>query len=125
MEGAPVKKFQGETKRYVQVLNLRNKPELLEAYRLQHSPEQMWPEIMEGIRAVGILEMEVYIERNHLVMIVEAPADFDWDSAMARLATMPRQQEWEDWNAQFQDCEIGSTSNEKWKSMERMFHLYD
>ena len=58
-------------------------------------------------------------------MIVEAPADFDWDSAMARLATMPRQQEWEDWNARFQDCRPGETSDEKWKMLERMFHLYE
>lgn len=124
MQGSPVKKFEGETKRYVQLLNLKDNPELLEAYRHQHSPEGAWPEIIAGIREVGILEMELYLEGNHAVMIVEAPADFDWDSAMARLATLPRQQEWEDWNAQFQDCEVGSTSNEKWRSMERMFHLY-
>lgn len=124
MEGAPVKKFAIPTKRFVQVLNLRNKPELLKAYKKQHSPEEMWPEIIEGIRSVGVLEMEIFIERNHLVMIVEAAEDFNWDEAMARLATLPRQQEWEDWNAQFQDCEPGETSDEKWKSMERMFHLY-
>ena len=29
-------------------------------------------------------------------MIVETPIDFDWESAMAKLATLPRQQEWED-----------------------------
>jgi L-rhamnose mutarotase len=57
-------------------------------------------------------------------MIVETPLDFDWDSAMARLATLPRQQEWEDYMAIFQDCAEGATSDEKWQMMDRMFYLY-
>ena len=125
MKGTPVKKYPFATKRYVQILDLKDDPAMLEAYERQHSREEMWPEIMEGIRAVGILEMEIYRTGRHLVMIVESPADFDWDSAMARLATMPRQQEWEDWNARFQDCRPGETSDEKWKMLERMFHLYE
>ena len=42
-----------------------------------------------------------------------------------RLATLPRQQEWEDYVAMFQNCAEGATSDEKWQMMERMFHLYD
>ena len=53
-----------------------------------------WREIRDGIRAVGILEMEIYILDTSLFMIVETPLDFDWDEAMARLATLPRQAEW-------------------------------
>ena len=30
-------------------------------------------------------------------MIMEAPDDFDFDAAMARMATLPRQQEWEEY----------------------------
>ena len=33
------------------------------------------------------LEMEIYICGNRLFMIVETPIDFDWESAMAKLAT--------------------------------------
>ena len=57
-------------------------------------------------------------------MIVEAPADFDWDSAMQRLATLPRQAEWEALTAKYQQAGAGATSNEKWQLMERIFHLY-
>ena len=46
-------------------------------------------------------------------------------SAMKRLATLPRQQEWEDYMAMFQDCKPGSTSDEKWQMMDRMFYLYE
>jgi L-rhamnose mutarotase len=69
--------------------------------------------------------MEVYMIGTRLVLIVEAPLDFDWDTAMARLATLPRQQEWEDYVAQFQKCASGETSDEKWKMMERTFYLYE
>ena len=110
--------------RFVQILDLKDDPRLIEAYKLQHSPEQMWPEIVEGIRSVGIEEMELYIRGNHLVMIVDAPEGFDWDGAMVQLATLPRQQEWETWNSQFQQCSPDATSNEKWQMAERFFHLY-
>ncbi len=112
------------TKRYVQTMELRNDPELIRLYREAHDKEHFWREIGDGIRQVGILEMEIYIQGTTLVMIVDAPADFDWDAAMARLATLPRQAEWEDHVAKFQQCAPGSTSDQKWKMMEKMFNLY-
>lgn len=112
-------------KRYCQTLSLKNNPELIAEYRKIHSREHAWPEIREGIRSVGILEMEIYISGTLLFMIVETPLGFDWDSAMERLAHLPRQAEWEDYVARFQECAPGSTSSQKWKLMERMFYLYD
>ena len=81
-------------------------------------------EIIEGIKEVGILEMEIYLVGTRLFMIVETPLDFDWDKAMARLATLPRQQEWEDYMSEFQVASQGASSDEKWRMMERIFHLY-
>ena len=125
MEGYKQKVFGQQVKRYCQTLELKNDPQLIAKYVEAHSRYKAWPEIREGIRAVGILEMEIYILGNRLFMIVETPLDFDWDTAMARLATLPRQAEWEDYVAMFQDCEPGSTSDQKWQLMERMFYLYD
>ena len=125
MEGYKVKEYKGPVKRYCRTMNLKDNPELIAEYRKRHSEEHSWKEIREGIKQVGILEMEIYILDNRLFMIVETPLDFDWDSAMARLATLPRQQEWEDYMSIFQDCEQGATATEKWQMMERMFYLYD
>ena len=50
--------------------------------------------------------------------------DFDWDEAFARLATLPRQEEWETYMSIFQVARPGVTSAEKWRMMERIFHLY-
>ncbi|MBQ2342506.1 MAG: L-rhamnose mutarotase [Bacteroidaceae bacterium] len=125
MKGYKQKKFQGETKRFVQILELRDDPDMIAQYRKWHSQEYQWKEIRDGIREVGILEMEIYILGTKLVMIVDAPIDFDWDEAMARLATLPRQAEWEAFVAKFQGCSAEARSDEKWQMMERMFYLYD
>jgi len=125
MEGYKVKEYKGPVKRYCRTMNLKDNPELIAEYRKRHSQEHSWKEIRKGIKQVGILEMEIYILGNRLFMIVETPLDFDWDTAMARLATLPRQQEWEDYMSIFQDCEQGATATEKWQMMERMFYLYD
>ena len=125
MEGYRVKQYHEPVKRYCQTLELRDNPELIAEYRKRHGRENAWPEILKGIREVGILEMEIYIVGTKLFMIVETPLDFDWDSAMARLATLPRQQEWEDYMSVFQQAEAGASSAEKWQPMERMFHLYE
>ena len=124
MEGYKVKEYGQAVKRYCQTMELRDDPELIKRYRQAHDSEHAWKEILDGIRSVGILEMEIYIHETRLVMIVETPLDFDWDTAMARLATLPRQQEWEDYMALFQKCKEGESSDEKWKMMERMFYLY-
>lgn len=124
MEGYLMNKYVVPTKRYCQVLSLKNNPDLIAEYRKVHSREEAWPEIREGIRSVGILEMEMYISGSQVFMIVETPLDFDWDQAMDRLSHLPRQQEWEDYVARFQECVPGSTSAQKWKLMERMFYLY-
>lgn len=122
--GYPQQTYSGPVKRYCQTLDLRSNPELIAEYRRLHSADGIWPEIMAGIRAVGILEMEIYLLGTRLFMIVEAPADFDWDSAMQRLATLPRQAEWEALTAKYQQASAGAASNEKWQLMERIFYLY-
>ena len=75
-EGTPVKKYGCAVKRYVQTMDLKNEPALIARYRRAHSREEAWKEILDGIRQVGILEMDVYICGARLVMIVEAPEDF-------------------------------------------------
>ena len=82
--GYQVKTYNVPVKRYCQTLDLRDSPELIAEYRKRHSQAEVWPEILAGIHEVGILEMEIYILGTRLFMIVEAPVDFDWDTAMAR-----------------------------------------
>ena len=124
-KGYKTQQYDGPVKRFCQTLDLKDNPEMIAEYRRRHSEGEAWSEIIEGIRQVGILEMEIYLVDTRLFMIVETPLDFDWDSAMARLATLPRQQEWEDYMSIFQDCNAGDTAEDKWQMMDRIFHLYE
>ncbi len=120
-----MRRYDGPVKRYCRFLEIENDPELIRLYRECHGEERHWKEIRDGIRAVGILEMEMYITGRYVVMIVETAPDFDWDSAMTRLAQMPRQAEWETFVSRFQGCSPEASANRKWTMMERMFRLYD
>ena len=120
-QGYCQKEFGQPVKRYCQTLDLKDDPELIARYVEAHSRYKSWPEIRAGIREVGILEMEIYLLGNRLFMIVDTPIDFDWDTAMARLATLPRQAEWEAYVSQFQGCAANARSDEKWQLMTRIF----
>lgn len=85
MEGYVQTISDGKIKRYVQFLEISDDPELIAQYRKWHSQEYNWKEVRDGIREVGILEMEIYLIGNRMVMIVDAPADFSWSEAMGRL----------------------------------------
>ena len=122
-EGYPAKQYNQPVKRYCQTLELKNEAKLIEEYKFWHAPENRWPEIPEGIREVGILEMELYILGNRLFMIVETPLDFNWDKAFDKLAKLNRQAEWEGFMSKFQLTKPGATSSEKWSQMERIFSL--
>jgi L-rhamnose mutarotase len=100
-------------------LELRDNPELIAKYVEAHA--HVWPEIIEGQHEVGILEMQIYRKGNRLFMICDTVDDFDWDRDMKRLATLPRQAEWEAYVAQFQGCAANARSDEKWQLMEKIF----
>lgn len=123
-EGYLSPKYPIATKRYYQTLELKDDPELIAEYVKRHSEEMHWREIREGIRSVGILEMEIYLSGTHLFMMVETPMDFNWDEAFAKLATLPKQSEWEAYMSIFQIARRGASSSEKWQRMKRIFNLY-
>ena len=106
-------------KRYCQTLELVDDPVMIEKYCEAHA--HVWPEVIEGQRAVGILDMQIYRKGTHLFMICDTVDDFDWERDMARLAKLPRQAEWEAYVARFQGCDPCARSEEKWQRMERIF----
>ncbi len=110
-------------KRYCKTLTLKNEAQLIEAYKKVHAPGAAWPEITQGMREVGILDMEIYLLGNRLFMIMETAPDFDHDKAMAALAKKPRQSEWEAYVSRFQNTSAEATADEKWQLMERIYKM--
>jgi L-rhamnose mutarotase len=110
--------------RHCLTLDLKNDPELIEEYKKWHSPENVWKEIMEGIRKVGILEMEIFLWQNRMFMIIETEDDFNWDEQMEKLSKLPRQAEWEAFMDKFQK-RLVEGSDVKWQKMDPIFKLTD
>lgn len=110
-------------KRYCKTLMLRDDTQLIEDYKKVHAPGAGWPEITQGMKDVGILDMEIYIDRNRLFMIMDTVAEFDHEKAMVELATKPRQSEWEAYVSRFQRTSEEASADDKWRLMERIFEL--
>ncbi|WP_372772075.1 L-rhamnose mutarotase [Mangrovibacterium sp.] len=110
-------------KRYCKTLLLQNDPQLIEAYKEVHAKGQAWPEITQGMKDVGILDMEIYICENRLFMIMDTVADFDHNKAMTELGGKPRQSEWETYVSRFQRTSADASADEKWQLMERIYEM--
>ncbi len=106
-------------KRYCQTLTLVDNPEMIAKYVEAHA--HVWPEVIEGQRSVGILDMQIYRKDRSLFMIMDTEDDFNFERDMAILSTLPRQAEWEAYVSQFQGCAPTAKSDEKWQLMERIF----
>jgi L-rhamnose mutarotase len=110
-------------KRFCKTLKLRDDPELIREYRRVHEAQNCWPEISQGMKEVGILDMEIYLAGTTLFMIMDTVADFDHEKAMHELARKPRQGEWEQFVSRFQRSEEQATADEKWQIIERIYKL--
>ena len=106
-------------KRYCQTLTLVDDADMIDQYVEAHA--HVWPEIIEGQRQVGILDMQIYRKGRILFMICDTVDDFDWQRDMERLSKLPRQAEWEAYVSQFQGCDPDASSSEKWQLMECIF----
>jgi len=110
-------------KRYCKTMELRNNPTLIDAYKKAHAKGAAWPEITQGMKEVGIIDMEIYLLETRLFMIMDTTIDFDHDIAMVELALKPRQVEWEAYMSQFQDSLAQATANQKWHLMEQIYKM--
>lgn len=110
-------------KRYCKTLKLVNDPALIKKYKEAHGIGKVWPEVLQGMKEVGILDMEIYIHETTLFMIMDTAVDFDHDKAFAVLAEKPRQAEWEAHMARFQQTSEDASADEKWQLMDRIFEL--
>jgi L-rhamnose mutarotase len=114
-----MKKF----KRYCKTLQLENDRSLIEEYKKLHAMGNAWPEITQGMKEVGIIDMEIYLDGTTLFMIMDTEENFDHDKAMTKLASLPRQSEWEATVSKYQKTSSSSSAKDKWKLMERIYMM--
>ena len=124
-EGYLQRPHTGRVRRWVQTRELIDDPALIAEYRTRQRQGEIWPEILQGRRDCGRYEREIYSLGTRLVVIWEGSEDVEWDEAMQKMASGRGQAEWEAFMSIFQKCGQNERSDEKWKMMERRFHVYE
>ena len=109
------------SKRYCLALDLQDSPQLIEEYKRHH--QNVWPEITESIREVGIEAMEIYLLGTRLFMIMEVSDRFSFEEKARADRSNPKVQEWEMLMWKFQQPLPQARPGEKWVLMERIFKL--
>ena len=110
-------------KRYCLALDLKNDEALIAEYEAYH--RDVWPAILESIRAAGIEQMEIHRVNNRLFMIMEVNDDFSFEKKAAVDASNEKVQQWEKLMWKYQQALPLSKTGEKWMLMQKIFSLKD
>lgn len=110
-------------KSFAMTLNLKDDPGVIEKYKEYH--RNTWPEVLDGLRGLGISKMKIFLHGRRLFMYLEAPDEFDLERDFpSYMAQSPRAQEWDALMREFQERVPGARANEWWSPMEEVFDLY-
>ncbi|MCI2283994.1 L-rhamnose mutarotase [Colwellia sp. MSW7] len=109
--------------RHCLALDLKDNPALIEKYKQYHQVGNVWPEIIDSIKASGIEQAEIYLVGNRLFMILEVSDDFSFEAKQAADLSNPKVVEWETLMWTFQQQLPFATSEEKWLLMDKIFTL--
>jgi L-rhamnose mutarotase len=102
-------------------LDLYDDPELIHCYEDWH--QQVWPEIIDSIKASGIIDMQIYRVSNRLFMVMDVNEQFNFELKASMDQDNERVQEWETLMWQFQKPLPFAKPGEKWVLMNEIFSL--
>jgi L-rhamnose mutarotase len=108
-------------KQFALALDLKNDPHLIAEYEAHH--QAVWPEILESIKASGILECCIYRIDNRLTMILNTTDEFDFNQKAINDNNNPKVQEWETLMWKYQQAMPTAHPGEKWKLLKLIFQL--
>ena len=108
--------------RFGLTLNLKDDPDVIEQYKTYH--RNVWPEVLDSLREVGITQMDIYLIGNRLFMAIDTVDDFDPVHDFPRhLEIHPRCREWDVLMRNFQERVPETEPGEWWATMEQVFEL--
>lgn len=100
-------------KSFAQVLDLKNDPEIIEKYEEYH--RNVWPEVIESLKGIGIQRMEIFRVGNHLFMYYTAPDDFDPQRDFQGYTNRsPKAEKWNDLMSTYQQKVPEAGPNDWW-----------
>ena len=110
-------------KSYAMALGLRDDAEVIERYKEYH--RAVWPEVLDGLKSLGISKMKIFLRGDRLFMYLEVPDDFNLERDFRRYTeASPRAAEWDALMREFQVLVPDAKPGEWWAAMEEVFDLY-
>jgi L-rhamnose mutarotase len=107
---------------YAKTILLKDDPALIAEYRRHH--DEIWPEVVSSFKAVGVLDIRIWMAGRRLFMVMDAVDDFDPERDMAKyLELSPRCREWEEFMTTFQERAPEAKEGEHWASLDLVFAL--
>jgi len=107
---------------YGQTLNLKDNPAIINRYLEHH--HHVWPEVEQGLRAIGIKRMLIWILGRRLFMFMETEDGFDPARDFARYeASDPKTREWQALMASMQEPVTEAKQGELWAEMKLAYAL--
>lgn len=111
------------TTRHCFALDLKDEPKLIEEYQKHHTPEGVWPEIIDSIKGSGIEHLDIYLISNRLFMVMDVNDGFSFEAKKAADLNNPKVVAWEELMWTFQQKLPWATGDEKWLLMDKIFTL--
>lgn len=106
-------------KRHCLALDLKDDPALIASYEEYH--KNVWPEVLDSLKASGIIHMEIYRIGNRLFMIIEVTDEFSFQKKSEMDANNSRVQDWEVLMWEYQKALPFAKQGEKWLPMNKIF----
>ena len=106
-------------KSFAQVLDLKDDPEIIAEYEEYH--RNVWPEVLEALKGIGVERMEIFRSGNHLFMYCTAPDDFDPRRDFQSYTSSKRAKEWNDLMMTYQEKVPEASPDDWWAPMTLAF----
>lgn len=109
-------------KSYAMALDLKEGPGIVEEYTRYH--REVWPDVLAGLRGLGIVKMKIFLHGRRLFMYLETPDRFDLARDFPRYMESGQAKEWDELMRSFQEPVPGASACEWWAAMEEVFDLH-
>ncbi len=110
------------TQHYGMTLLLKDVPGAANTYIQHHA--NIWPEVERGLKAVGIMQMRIWLLDRRLFMHMETVDGFEPGRDFARYeAETPRAGEWQRLMESLQEPAPEAQPGEWWADMRQVFEL--
>jgi L-rhamnose mutarotase len=106
---------------FAQAIDLKDDPSRIEEYIRHH--RAVWPEVTEGLRAVGVCGMRIFRGGTRLFMVIETVDGFDPGRDYQTYARDPRARQWDELMRTFQQPVPSARPGEWWSQLDEIFDL--